>query len=207
MQAEYQIVKVPAGKFTLYTELTRNGFSFAENLFTLKRELKNAESDRQLVKPLAVFEINEITDQEKIFNIFERIEKERIFRTDRVALDPYFGEIASGRRYRLWAEDLLKSDAKLLSVTTDNKDIGFSVLNHCSERITDQALVGLFPEFQGKGLGCCAIMAAVMESKKLGAEYIQTRVSSNNIPSLKTHLKAGYVVQDSNSIFIKHKNQ
>ncbi len=207
LQAEYQIVKVPAGKFTLYTELARMGFSFAENLFTLKRELKNTESGSKQMKALAAFEICEITDEKKRSNLLERIEREKIFRTDRIALDPFFGEEASGRRYRLWAEDLLKSDAKLLSVTTDNKDIGFSVLNHCSERITDQALVGLFPEFQGKGLGCCAIMAAVMESKKLGAEYIQTRVSSNNIPSLKTHLKAGYVVQDSNSIFIKHKNQ
>lgn len=204
LQAEYRIVKVPAGKFALYTELAGKGFSFAENLFTLKRELKNTESDSRQMKALAAFEYSEITEEKKRINLLERIERDKIFRTDRIALDPFFGEEASGRRYRLWAEDLLRSDAKLLSVTTDNKDIGFSVLDHCSERVTDQALVGLFPEFRGKGLGCCAIMAAVMESKKLGAEYIQTRVSSNNIPSLKTHLKAGYSIQDSVSVFVKH---
>ena len=204
LQAEYQIVKVPAGKFALYTELAGKGFSFAENLFTLKRELKNSESGSQQMKDLTAFEVYEITEEKKRINLLERIEGEKIFRTDRIALDPFFGEEASGRRYRLWAEDLLKSDAKLLSVTTEDKDIGFSVLNRCSERVTDQALVGLFPEFQGKGLGCCAIMAAVMESKKLGAEYIQTRVSSNNIPSLKSHLKAGYSIQYSVCVFVKH---
>ena len=118
-----------------------------------------------------------------------------MFDSDRISLDPCFNTKTARNRYVNWIQDeFSKKGTVLCSIDIDNKNAGFFLLKKINTRTYFQVMIGLFSSYKGFGYGKSVIEQPILWSKKMGICTLRTRVSSNNIISLKCHLSLGYTI-------------
>jgi len=199
--ADYIVVKTPTCELKLYEALSKNGFAFAETLFHLKYSTQNDHLETpQLGYPSGI-KLQRCSDKDAQ-KVFSEIDK-GIFSTDRIYLDPYFKNQAAYNRYKNWLSDEIEKGALLFLAERNGEAIGFSAFKHEAD-LYNQFLVGIFLNYQNQGLGVKLIQTSALEVFKLGASRVITTVSSNNVPSLKAHQRAGYSIERMEYVFVKH---
>lgn len=102
----------------------------------------------------------------------------------------------------IWYNNLKKrTDYKIWGLKYCNISIGacgFRNLCGVSGKIT--MYIGE-KEYWGRGFGCGIISLLEQEAKKMGLKYIYAKVLQNNIPSFKSFLKLGYIIENSDLKF------
>ena len=129
-----------------------------------------------------------------------------MFNTDRVSLDPHFNREQSTKRYFGIIEDRLRQGAEIYFLIKDDKKIGFFLIQQDNDKIWNGMLSGLFPSYQGKGLGSNVVtqMLRCVADKK--ERYFISHVSTNNRISFELHLKRGFQTADVEYLFVKHNS-
>jgi GNAT superfamily N-acetyltransferase len=187
----YCVMKFPLKRVELAHALEEKGFRFLEAQSDLHKNLsRDAAVEPYLLSAARRGSFTPVCTAEDLSALLNRLDG--VFDSDRISLDPAFGKQVSLQRYRGWIEDRFGKDgAHIAWITADGVRVGFFFLEQKGDA-ADSALAGLFPEFKGKGYGPLIISAHMECAKNAGVKKLVTRVSLNNLESLRLHLAFGY---------------
>lgn len=202
LQAQYLVVKTPLGRLPLYGALQSKGFAFAEALFSLHSpiarifSLCNAQEEALPVSWA-------LMTQKDIARLIEAV-RLGMFTTDRVSLDTQFSAEQAANRYIGWIQDEITRGAIMLQLYHKEQPVGFCGLQVEDNGNAHQFLTGIYPAYQGKGLGYSLLTCAARYIQQGGGSTFTTSVSSNNEASFRTHIRCGCMVSNAQYVFIKH---
>jgi hypothetical protein len=202
-RTEYQIAKVPVGNVEMQLMLQEQGFRFYETNFQLERKIGTSES---LPRIYSRFE-KDITfrdaTNEEIEGILEEVAVGDMFTTDKVALDPYFSPELSGRRYSLWARDILNTGAKTVVGLYREKVVSFTIYE-TKDQYFQAFIGGMINGYKNKGLGFIPLHVTAKHISQAGGGILRTGVSSNNPAILRLQLSFGAYIRSMTNVFVKH---
>ena len=202
-KTEYQIAKVPVGNVGMQLMLQNYGFQFYETNLQLERKIGASES---LPRIYSRFEkditFRDATDEE-IARILEEVAQGDMFTTDKVALDPYFSQELSGRRYSLWARDILDAGAKTVVGLYKGKVASFTIYE-IKDRYFLAFIGGMLSGYRDMGLGFIPLYVTAKHISQAGGGLLRTGVSSNNPAILRLQLSFGAHIRSMTNIFVKH---
>ena len=129
-----------------------------------------------------------------------------MYSTDRISIDPQFGEAMGCHRYINWLTTEYNSKrSQLIKVIYKNEHVGFMLVKIVNDSI-ELLLNGLYKEYQGKGLGFLTPASPMMYVKMYSLPVIKetTSISSNNIPVVKLYNRLHFQLLSQTYVFIKH---
>ena len=188
----YVCVKMPVGNLHVLHALEDDGFRFLETQLHLVEALEKSD-----VMKFAAKESNSRLEErvvpktrEEWGKVIEKITP-GMFDTDRISMDPVFGEEIACKRYRNWCWDLFENPASVLKVASiDGMDVYFNIFVLEREpEIFYGVIGGTFPAGKDSGLGALSCAKASTAQGKY-----RTSVSTNNLPIIKIHQNLGRIV-------------
>lgn len=200
---EYILCRIPAGKMKIAYMLQDEGFLYAEDGIDLASDLRGLKLP-QICESFNEGVYYEEANECELQDIYNCI-KSGVFDTDKVSLDPIFGKEKAGNRFYNWCKNEIDNGTSKAYIVKNGAEklIGFFVLKDVSNRVSDSLLAGVFDKNE-MGLGYTVLYYPMVQAKKEGKKKIVTSVSSNNLPSVKTHMLLGYSIQHMSHVFIKH---
>ncbi len=201
---EYIVAKIPEKNIELIHKLEEQGFRFIETQFELKNNLKtDFKQTNTLEKMGKSIEYRKLNSEDEFKDVFNNIEL-GIFKTDRIALDPFLGEKYSIRRYKNWVKNILNKEGTIVcEIMYKNTKFGFFVLQSIDDVTMDSVLAGLYKGEIANGLGFAIVQKHLQWSLENNKNKVIAKVSSNNIESLKLHLEFGYRI--TNLVYVLRK--
>ena len=171
---EYAVVKVPMNMPAFNLGLSKMGYTCIETQMNVGVDYNNfIFSKVAYLYDDTSYEI--VNDADYFKSVVSHIEP-GMFSTDRISIDPEFGETIGCQRYRI------------------------------EEDTIDLLLNGLYKEYQGKGLGFLTPASPMMFVKKKGLQIEKetTSISSNNIPVVKLYNRLQFQLLSQTYVYIKH---
>lgn len=203
LKAEYQVARVPAGMTDALFCLQDNGFRTVEMNIQFEKAIEQKPELPEQFRRFEKYIAYHPADREEIENTLKIIETCNIFVTDKVACDPFFSPKLAGRRYALWARDLIDKGSRLYICTYKGETVGFN-MNTDKKAYFDAFLGGLLPEWKKTGLGFLPLYANLSTIYEQGGRLMKTGVSSNNMPIIKLHEAFGCSITGMSYVLIKH---
>lgn len=201
----YQVVNIPAERVDLLLAMQQSGFMLIENKINLSKRIRTKDS--QLPELYSRFKnsihIREPLEREKQI-VLEDVRTGKVFRTDRIALDPFFGRVQAGERYYYWICDMLENGGCMNISTYNDKIVGFGVVERKDYKVYSATIGGLLSGYANSGLGFSTIYGNTLSCINKGASKIVTTVSSNNLSVLKLHMLFEYDINGMEYVLIKH---
>lgn len=201
-EAQYNVVKLPAGKPKLTLFLQDNGYRFIECMLNFTHDLseEKIEAAKSLNSPC----ITHMPMTESDFcGLFIELEN-GLFNTDRIYNDPHFAAGTSAIRYMNWIDDERKKGSVVYKLILQEVIIGFFALKKMENNLFDPFLLGLYHDYKGRGLGRSLAFNAMSECVAQRASGISTHISSNNPANIKVYKSLGYDVKHLEYVLIKH---
>ncbi len=199
----YSVCKIPGGAAELLLCAQEQGYQVIEMLIGMEGKTKELSLPRiyqRFASESFVCDANE----EQIGRILQEIESGSIFKTDRIALDPYFGNLMAGKRYSNWIQDLLKKDARMCIGYYKDIPVAFGVNQDKEGSVSDAVLGGVLSSETGVGLGFLSIYANLVSAIRHGNTKVKTHVSSNNPAIIHLHLQFGFQIGGMQYVLVKH---
>lgn len=202
---EYAVVKVPMNMPAYNIGLSKMGYTCIETQMNVGIELSSFDFSK--VAHLygdTSYEIVNVADDFK--SVVSHIEP-GMFSTDRVSIDPEFGEAIGCQRYINWLTTEYESKrSRLIKVLYKNEHVGFMLIR-IEEDSIDLLLNGLYKEYQGKGLGLLTPASPMMYVKMKDLQIARelTSISSNNIPVVKLYNRLQFQLISQTYVYIKHR--
>jgi len=167
------------------TALQRAGMCVVECLMTLSHPLKDIPTAE------AGIAARDETDAAGCASVGERA-----FRFDRFHADPLVDDAAADALKGAWARNAVLGRADRVFVTREGDRItGFNAcLLRDGAAVID--LIGVDPDFQGRGLGRCLVNAALAHYSGRAARLVVGTQSANHV-SLALYQRTGFVVEHS----------
>ena len=199
--ADYLVVRVPVGRMDIAYFFQDNGFRFAELYFHVEFRPQKLETiqDTPLLNGIYVVECNE----EQLQILYENI-RAGVFKTDRIAMDPYFPQDAGRRRYEGWVRDELSKGTKAYTLVHNDNNVGFFLLKQESADVWNGLLAAVYDQFSGMGYGPVMLNEYLYMAKLSGVKKIVSAVSSNNPDILNIDLKFGAKIKKMTHVFVRH---
>lgn len=191
----YTLIKLPPKEIYALHELEKNGYSFMETLIMFHIAPPKYTTP-EFCQPLAnSFSYEEITKNSPLLSQLIEGITEDTYISDRIYLDPQFGNKFSLIRYKNWCYDLQKNpEASFCTARHKTTDaiVGFCVfVSNFDELTAHTCLTSVFPQYQGKGYGAMMMDMQIQTLKKLEILNLYESVSSNNIPKLRINSRMG----------------
>ena len=203
LDADYQEAVVPMGRVDLIQFLNASGFRFAEVQIRSSVEIDKLVMPKVAMRRLHFYACHEAS-QEEVEQILYTIQYGHIFKTDKIALNPKFGEDIAGRRYANWIKkEISDSRTKMYVLTSKGTNKGFMVIKHRGNGIVDGLLTGLFDAQKDIGIGYYLGYFLVQKAKEMGGKKVTATVSSNNLTVLRENEELGYKIQGMSYIMVK----
>jgi|ERR1700722_2660345 RimJ/RimL family protein N-acetyltransferase len=118
---------------------------------------------------------------------------ERTFQIGRFHQDPRVETAAANRRYGRWMWRAFENERQqVLKCVSGGEVIGFFVVEAPSATERFWSLIGLAPEYTGRGLGYQTWIATMRYHQTEGVKRIATRISSHNIAIVNLYVKLGF---------------
>ena len=203
---DYIVVKVPNSKISLIHELENYGFRFLETQFEVCHPIpKRLSIDPYIRRIIDRVKYQQIRDKEGLEKVLNKID-DIMFDTDRFYLDPAFDNSVSSLRYKNWIRyEFYNKSVFLASLIVEGDEIGFFLMTKIDDNKYSSTLAGIFSQFKNSGLGIAAIGKPIFWAYDNKIDKILSRISSNNILSLKVHLELGYKINNVLYVFRKLK--
>lgn len=201
---EYVVVKVPMNKTEFNYGLSDMGFVCIESQMNIG--INTNTFDYSKVSSLYDDTKYEIVNNQNGFKSVIQNIQPGMFSTDRISVDPEFGEEIGYQRYINWiATEYENKKSQLIKVLYKNEHVGFMLIR-TEDGIIDLLLNGLYRSYQGKGLGILTPASPMMYVKKnaLPITGEVTSISSNNIPVVKLYNRLQFQLLSQTYVFIKH---
>lgn len=202
LQSEYQVIKIPMERSDLIFEIQKKGFDFSEVLFDSLHELNLPRLSPTLSRLSSLIDCRE-ADSFGIESVKSRI-LNGIFKTDRVAIDPYFGVKKSAQRYVGWLTDEINSGSRVYELIYKNRSVGFFVIK-CKDGICDARIGGVYSDSNVLGLGVLLNYFEIVVAKNLDCHTLHGAFSSNNPSVFNINDILGYKSKPKFNVFVKHK--
>ena len=205
IETPYSVLKIPSGCTDLLVEAQNCGFQVIENGIELLGDLRKIKVPDVYSRFIPHIRLEEAKGK-ILDNILGEIRRGEIFKTDRIAVDPYFSKEIAGKRYYNWCNDALEDGAFMGVLYYKDTPVAFglSKRDKNDSKTFDGILGGLLPEASNKGLGFLVVYGENEICRVNEGKYCIGRVSSNNIPILRLHLQFGYEVKSMNYVLVKH---
>lgn len=201
-EKQYNVVKVPTGDFAVKTMLAEMGYIYMESMFKLSHKMK-----MPAVSPAVKRIVDRITylpmTEDDIEGLYAEIEK-GIYKTDRIALDPYFSPEIANRRYINWIKDELARGNGVIKGVYEGEIFAFGAYKKQDNNVLFSFLGGMYTDYLNCGLAVPATLKSIEYLLSQKPSKLITSVSSNNRNSLVCDIEGGYVIRDVNDIYIKH---
>lgn len=201
---EYAVVKVPMDMPSFNIGLSNMGFVCIETQMNVGINLHDFDFSK--VEHLYCDTSYELINNDDDFTSVVSNLLPGMFSTDRISLDPQFGEAIACRRYINWLTFEYESKrSQLIKVIYKNEHIGFMLIKTDGDTI-DLILNGLYKQYQGKGLGILTPASPMMYVKKNSLNITKevTSISSNNIPVVKLYNRLNFQLLQQTYVFVKH---
>lgn len=201
---EYAVVKVPMDMPSFNIGLSNMGFVCIETQMNVGINLHDFDFSK--VEHLYSDTSYELINNDDDFTSLVSNLLPGMFSTDRISLDPQFGEAIACRRYINWLTFEYESKrSQLIKVIYKNEHIGFMLIKTDGDTI-DLILNGLYKQYQGKGLGILTPASPLMYVKKNSLNITKevTSISSNNIPVVKLYNRLNFQLLQQTYVFVKH---
>lgn len=201
-EKQYMVVKVPSSRFDLSHYIQKQGYEFIEAAITLKHDLKQITIPDRLMRVCekCTWERMNESDLQTLSNEV----KKKIFKTDRIYIDPRFTEEQAARRYDLWIKDLVKKGDVPYKVIYDKNVVGFFLNKEIEPDIYDGLLAATYSAYEGTGMGYCVQYAGIQSAADKGAKGYMGHISGNNPAVLRVLLSLGFSIKGIEYIYIKH---
>lgn len=203
IKCDYTVVRTPAGRLDFYEALTKVGFSYAETMFKLVRNV-----NEKVIVPSHKETVNEALklapmNDEEFLLMLEEV-KNGLYKTDRISLDPHFTSSQAANRYYCWLQDERKNGNEFLKLTYEGKFIGYLDLKALPNNEYEIQFTGIFPQYAGKGyaIGFTTKLMEILSERNATKTYIE--ISSNNIQSLRAMMNHGYGISSYFYVFVRH---
>lgn len=204
LKAQYQVVKMPVGRYDLMREAEKAGFSFIEGSLQVVHNLQNIKSTGVLQRfnDSIIYEEMSQTDVDRLYSEIRK----GIFRTDRIYLDAAFAKEQAAERYIYWLQDELKRGGQLYKLVYKADAIGFFIFQETPDGGSYPFLSGLYESTKTPGLGNILLHKIIKEAARRGLKNISSFISTNNLPVVKVHIAEGFTITNINYVYIKHGN-
>lgn len=202
--AAYIVVKVPELRMDMFQELTARGYCFVETLIGLEKkiELPRLCHEQKCKLPYLSYQIDAAGSRDRVA---EQIDL-GLFNTDRISIDSHFSKADAMNRYNGMLTDELVRGGELMEYLWEEEPIGFTCFRNISQDEYYQSLSGIYEKYRGHGFGFLPSYFPIIEMEKRSAKRVVTSISTNNVPSLRVHIRDGYVPKTIKNIFVKHNN-
>ena len=202
INSEYTVIKIPTYKLDFSLLLQSNGYTMIELITTCyhKGVLPEVPSIYNRILKAVSCGIMNVEEKGVLYNKIS----EGMFDDDRVSLDPEFSSKQSSDRYIGWISDEIRQGSVLYKLIYKNNVCGFFTLADKENGHFYSSLGGIYPEFQGAGMGVCMNYHEISEAIKSNAKRIYTSFSNNNRGAYSVHLMMSYVLKEQFYVYIKH---
>ena len=205
LEYEYVVVKVPMNMPAYNIGLAKLGYTCIETQMNVGVDYRKFDFSR--VAHLYNDTTYEVVDTIDDFNAVVSSIQPGMFSTDRISIDPEFGETMGCQRYINWLTTEYESKrSQLIKVLYKNEHVGFMLIRIEDDTI-DLLLNGLYKDCQGKGLGLLTPASPMMYVKKFGLQIAKetTSISSNNVPVVKLYNRLQFQLLQQTYVFVKHQ--
>jgi RimJ/RimL family protein N-acetyltransferase len=196
LYSTYQVVKLPAELIKYSRVLATEGFVFSENMLSLECKMSNYTREVGEYQPMSKIEISDL---------FDHIDM-GMFSNNRIALDSHFTLKQAANRYKNWIQDEINRGGTIVKLENGGRTVGFTGIKIQADGKCFAFLSAIYPEFQGRGLSWLIVdagLACIKQKENINAKALYTKVSSNNIGSLKSHIGCGYIPIYSDYVYTK----
>ena len=200
----YSVCKIPSTCVELLRCAQEQGYQVVEMSIGMEGKTKDIELPTIYQRFIRDVELRE-ADEREIEHVLNKIEDGTIFQTDRIALDPHYGNKIAGQRYCNWVKDLLPKGARICLATLKGKPVAFGINIDKDNGVSDAFLGGILDEKEGRGFGFLALYANLTAAKQHDNKKIVTNVSSNNPAIINLHLQYGFKISGMNYVLVKHQ--
>ena len=201
---EYVVIKVPMNMPLFNIGLTEMGYICIENQFNVGIEYDNFDFSKiAILDKNTSFEI--VSNSDGLQSIVSQIQP-GMFSTDRISIDPCFGEEIGCQRYINWlTTEFENSKSLLIKVLYKKEHIGFMLVKIEQDTI-NLLLNGLYKQYQRKGLGILTPASPMMFSRNNNILIAKetTSISSNNTPVVKLYNRLNFQLFKQTYVFVKH---
>ena len=165
----------------------RNGFNFVDFRLTLSNQIKDNDLvNSEIIRPNLIREANKV-DLLKIKALARLNHTEsRFFK------DPNFDKSKSEKLFELWIDRNIISESSIILISEIDSEIaGYIAINN-EYNIGVIELIGVDPNFRGKGTGVNLILASIEWFKNKNVDTINVVTQGTNIPALRMYFKSGF---------------
>ncbi|HCT63570.1 MAG TPA: hypothetical protein DIC19_05670 [Erysipelotrichaceae bacterium] len=178
----------------LLDKIDKEQFKFIETKITLKKDLKVKRNFNE--KSFRSIDLNDLEQyKDKFYSLFGRYSRFRIFPPDKV-----------NEFYYIWLQNSInkKDDTNAIGYYVNNELAAFVTFKFVLDSI-HIGLIGVFEDFQRKGIS--SELIAYVENKLSGNGLTKIRISTNsfNLPALNTYIKNGFVIEEIKYWYYKYK--
>lgn len=203
LDAQYQVVKVPAGSSDLMQVLHTNGFSFIETSMGVEHNLRLPEISPIVARLADAITVREVAPED-LSEVTDRLHA-GMFDTDRVYLDPHFSAEQAATRYANWIGDEVARGAAVYEAVHNGEPIGFYIFREGARRTGLSALSGLYDKVNTPGMGLFLLYLIIQEARARGMVRISSHISSNNPAVVNTHVALGFRFVRLHYVYVRHR--
>ena len=210
-KASYIVVKIPPNRYDLMEVLNKKNYHFIECLIETENTAKTLQYKNPVQETKAYIRMCNDTrycemNDDDLNILYQEIEK-MIFSTDRIAIDPYFGNNQASQRYVNWIRSEIENyTARAYKVIYKEETIGFFVHKEVKKDVYQGLLMGLYHGYLGSGLGFLIDEKERLEHLRKSKRAIGY-ISSNNIPRMKLSFEAKSSLAGLQYVYIKHNSK
>lgn len=202
VDAQYLVIKVPAGCADWGFFLQENGFKYVETLISFSRSTEIPELSKLQGRFLPLLSYS-VMNNEDVEMLYREINT-NMFATDRISLDPFFTKELSNRRYVGLLKDEFERGAIPYNIEYKGERVGFFVLRERENKVIYGSLGGMYPDVTSIGIGFSLGYLEIVAANSLGGKKILAAVSTNNKGSMAVTTQFGYSVDKMSAIYVKH---
>jgi L-amino acid N-acyltransferase YncA len=202
LDRQYQVVKVPAGRYDLMETVAQAGFSFIEASLNVVHNLKVAEPAgiMKRINDSITYEEMNAGDVEKLYAEIRK----GVFITDRIYLDPAFSSELAAQRYIYWVQDEVERGGQLYKLVYKREAVGFFIFKETTGGGCYPFLSGLYAAAATPGLGNVLLHKIIEEAVRRGLKFISSYISTNNLPVVKVHISEGFTIINIYYVYVRH---
>jgi hypothetical protein len=202
LNAQYVVVKVPAGRSDIMIRIASLGYIFIEGSIHVSIAVKNVELSgiQKRLGESVDYGLMEANDLDVLWNEL----RSGMHDTDRIYLDLHFTKKQAADRYIGWIQDEMCRGTDAYKMTYKGQSVGYFMMKDLGEGIYYPFLAGMYKSNRNPGLGFNICYKPICEIKARGGKSISSYISTNNEKSVRIHADMGFSFDEITYVYVKH---
>ena len=202
LNAQYVVVKLPAGRADAMFCVSEMGFAFVEASIHVSWKVGSLELPgiQQRMADGTSHVLMDDADKQVLWSELRK----GIHDTDRISIDPHFGKERAAERYVGWIQDEIARGTDVYKLTYKSEAIGYFTMKHLGDGVYYPFLGGMYDSHRSSGLGFLVAYKPMCEVAARGGRSISTHISTNNDRAVRMHVSLGFSFGQVTYVYVKH---